>query len=157
MIFSHLSFCVTSWSQAASTITKPLRMIYNRAIKILDRKPIRSHHCHVLQKLNMLSFDNFINLANLKLIHKCLHNQAPQVLSDLVVPLSALGSVTRGASSGNCKVRLCKSSFGQTAFSVRAINMWNSLPVELKLDVDLDHFKLKLKQFLKRNQSCSHV
>lgn len=53
MIFSHLSYYVTSWSQAAPTITKPLMIIYNRAIQILDRKPIRSPHCHVLKKLNV--------------------------------------------------------------------------------------------------------
>ena len=54
MIFSYLGYCVTSWSHAASTTIKPLMMIYDQAIQILDRKSIRSHHCHVLKKFNML-------------------------------------------------------------------------------------------------------
>lgn len=29
IIFSHFSYCVTSWSQVASTITNSLMMIYN--------------------------------------------------------------------------------------------------------------------------------
>lgn len=32
-------------------------------------------------------------------------------------------------------------------FSVRGINMWKSLPAELKLAPDRDLFKLKMKQF----------
>lgn len=34
-IFSHLSYCLTSWSQATGTSIKPQRMSYNRAIKIV--------------------------------------------------------------------------------------------------------------------------
>lgn len=94
----------------------------------------------------MLILDSSINL----------HNQAPQMLSNLVVPLRVSGSVVGGASNGNCEVPLCKSSFGQVTFSVQTINMWNSLPAEIKLDPDWDHFELKLKQFLKRDQLCSH-
>ncbi len=69
----------------------------------------------------MLRFDNFIKLANLGLLHKCLHNQAPQVLSDLVLPLRVSGLITRGAANRNCKVSLHKSSFGQKAFAVKGI------------------------------------
>ncbi len=127
-------------------------LIYNRTLKILDRKPIRSHHFHVLEKLNMLSFDNFIKLANLRLLYKCLYKHTPLVLSDFVVPLRALGLEQ---SMGIVKYSYV-SLFGQTASSVNEINIWNSLPSEFKLDQDFDHFKLKLKRFLKRNQSCSH-
>lgn len=39
-------------------------------------------------------FDYLIKFANLKLIYKCLNNQAPKVLSDLVGPLRVFGSVS---------------------------------------------------------------
>lgn len=78
------------------------------------------------------------------------------MLRDLVVPLRASDSITCGVSNGNCKLPLHKSLLGQTAFSAPGINMWNSLPTELGLVPDLDHFKLKLKQLLKRDHSCSH-
>lgn len=35
-------------------------------------------------------------------------------------------------------------------------SMWNSFSAELKLDHDWDRFKIKLKQLLKRDQSCNH-
>ena len=83
MILSHFSYCVTSWSQAGSSVSKPLERLYNRAMKILGKKLIRSHHCHILESLSMLSFDNYIAFANANLIHKCLHGQAPQALCDM--------------------------------------------------------------------------
>ena len=89
---------------------------------------------HVLKILNMLSFDNFVKFANVKLICKCLLNLALQVISDFV-----------SASSGNCMVPLHKSSLEQIASSVQGINMQNSLPTELKLASDLHQLKLKLK------------
>lgn len=118
---------------------------------ILDRKPIRSHHCHVLKKLNLFSFDHLIKSANIKLIFKSLNNQAPQGLSGLLVPFWVSGSVTRGVFAANSKEPFSTPSLGQMA-SVWGIKMWNSLPTEVKLDHDWDHFRLKLKQFLKRDQ-----
>lgn len=87
---------------------------------------------------------NYIYLV--LITNKCLNKQVPNVLSGLMVPVRVSGSVTRGVSVGNCKVTFCKSSFGQTLFSFHGINMWKSLPVELKMD---HHFKLSLKQFVK--------
>ena len=75
--------CVHTWNREDRWF---LMMIYNQTIKILDRKPIRLHmFCHVLKKLNMLSFD--IEFANLKVTYKSLNNQAPQVFSNLVVQM----------------------------------------------------------------------
>ncbi len=38
MIFSHLSYCITSWSVTGSTILKPVELLYKKALKILDKK-----------------------------------------------------------------------------------------------------------------------
>lgn len=88
---------------------RPFMMTYSQAVKIQNKKPVRLHHCSVLNKLTILSFDNFITFANLKLL--CVHNQAPQVLTDLVVLLKAMGLVPQGGSIGKCKVLLWKFSF----------------------------------------------
>ncbi len=48
MIFSHLSYCTTSWSQTSSTTLKPIVSLYKQAIKVMNQKPVRWHHCYVL-------------------------------------------------------------------------------------------------------------
>ena len=55
MILSHIRCCISSWSPSVIAI-RPLQMIYNRADKIQDKKPIRSHHCISLINLKMLTF-----------------------------------------------------------------------------------------------------
>ncbi len=67
MIFSHLSYCITVWGQANQTTLVPIRSLYKQALKIMDQKPIRWHHCRIIQKFNLLSFDSFADFCFLKL------------------------------------------------------------------------------------------
>ncbi len=48
------------------------------------------------------------------------------------VRLQGSSRSTRAASSGNCRVILCKTSFAQTALSVKVVHLFNSLPDYLK-------------------------
>ena len=73
-------------------------------LKTLGKRPIRSHRCHILESLSVLSFDNYIAFTNANLIHKCLHGQTPEALCDTVQPLQAAGSSTLSVTAGNCKV-----------------------------------------------------
>lgn len=43
----------------------------------MDQKPIHCHHCNILKKNNLLSFENFGTLCFLKLIFKCIIHLAP--------------------------------------------------------------------------------
>lgn len=88
MFFPHLSYCLTSWSQ--TTAISPMRMIYNKALKTLARKSIRTHHCKVLQGLEFLNFENVIKFCNFKWIYKFAYVQASAVLGQLTVPLQWL-------------------------------------------------------------------
>ena len=80
----------------------------------------------------MLSFNSYIALSNINLIHKCLHDRAPQVLCDLVQLMQDVGRSTRSAAAGNCRVPHRKTSFGQSSFLIKGVNIRNSLPNKLK-------------------------
>lgn len=157
MILSHIGYCVTAWSQASLSVVKPLERLYNRALKILGKRPIRTHHCNVQRDLNMLSFDNYIALSNVILVHKCLHGQAPQMLCEHIQPIQVAGRSTRSAVAGNCRVPHRKTVFGQSSFTIKGANQWNSLPSSIKAIHSHEQFKTQLKEFLKGNQVCSHV
>ena len=157
MIFSHLSYSITTWSQASQTILKPITSIYKQAIKIMDQKPMRWHHCGIIRKHNLFTFDNFVTYSNINLVFKCLHNHVSPLFSRLVGRRQNSGRATRASTNGDCIVPKCKNSFGQSAFSVKGANLWNSLPTELKLESDGNVFNKGLKLWLKSNQLCSHV
>ena len=139
MIFSHISYCMTAWAQAAPTTTKCIGSVYNRAIKIMDKKPIRYHHCTIIKKYNLMNFESFSNFCFLKLIHKCINHLAPEPLSSFVERLSST-RVTRSSTNHDCKIRYCRTSFGQTTFSVKCSKLWNSLPSDIKTVTDFKVF-----------------
>lgn len=155
MIFSHMSYCVTVWSQASPTTIKLIASLYNQTLKIMAKKPIKWHHCHILKQYNLLSFDNFLKFSSVKLVFKCLQNLAPDVLCSLFSRQNR-DRITRGTASGNCKISRRKTSFGQSAFSIKGSQMWNSLPTEIKLTRDIKIFNTNVKVWLKQNQSCMH-
>lgn len=158
MIFSHISYGLTTWSQAHQTTIKHIECLYNQAIKILDKKRIRHHHCQILKKYKILSFANFISLHTVKLVFKCLNNTAPRLLCESVTRLqSGTRSTTRATSKGNCIVPFRRTSFAQTAFSIKGTKLWNSLPDTLKSIATLLTFKKQTKQWLIQQQSCSHI
>ena len=157
MIFSHLSYCITSWSQASPSKLKPIFSIYKQAIKIMDKKPMRWHHCDVLRKHKLLGFESFIDFNYITLVYKCLNNHVSPSFSKLVSRRqSPHRANTRATVRGDCLVPKCKTSFGQSAFSVKGQNLWNALPTDLKLETDGNAFKRGLKQWLKTKQQRLH-
>jgi len=100
---SHLSYCTTAWSQTSQTTLKPVQRLYNRALKILDEKPIRFHHCYILSKHKIFNFVNFINFRHINLFSKCLTGLAPEPLCKFVNRLEPSRS-TRATTHGDCKV-----------------------------------------------------
>lgn len=156
MIMSHLSYCTTVWSQTSQTTLKPIERLYNCALKILDKKPIRFHHCYILSKHKILNFVNFVNFRHIKLFFKCLTGLAPEPLCKFVNRLDTSRS-TRAATGGDCKVPFCKTYFAQNVFSVKGANLWNCLPTNIKTLTKLSTFKKLTKDWLIEQQQCDHA
>ena len=156
MIMSHFSYCVTVWGQANHSAISGLISLHKQALKVLDRKPMRWQHCKILEKYNLLSFENFLNFSFLKFVFKCMMGLAPDIVSGLVQRNQSRGMTTRGAANGDCRTVLCKSAFGQSAFTVKGPQIWNTLPAQLKQLTDLNEFNWKTKQWLRSNQTCEH-
>uniref|UniRef100_A0A3P9H9W6 Reverse transcriptase domain-containing protein n=1 Tax=Oryzias latipes TaxID=8090 RepID=A0A3P9H9W6_ORYLA len=84
MILSHMTYCLTTWSQANKSALKPLESLYKQTIKVLDKKPIRHHHCDILQKHKLLSWENFIKYTKLCLFYKIIYGLSSPPLSQFV-------------------------------------------------------------------------
>ncbi len=105
----------------------------------------------------MLNFKNFKNVSYVKLICKCLCNKAPSVLCNLIKRHDDTGRTTRSTEVGNCRTGFCRTPRGQRAFSVKGSRLWNMLPNEFKVIHDIKSFTLKVKRWLKINQTCTHI
>ena len=85
-----------------------------------------------LKKYKLLSLDSFANFSCIKQIFKCVNNLAPAVLRPYVTKTNGNRITTRGPADGNCKVAQCKTSLGQSSFSVKGTHFWKCEFPELK-------------------------
>jgi len=67
----------------------------------MDQKSVRWHHCIILRKHNILSFDSFVSFSFLKIIFKCVNNLAPEISCQLIEKQKS-GIRTGGTINGNC-------------------------------------------------------
>lgn len=155
LIFSHIAYCITCWGQASQTTIRPLESLYKQALKIFDKKPFRHHHCDILHKYNLLTFENFRIFSNLCTVYKILKGLAPTCLSKYVCYRGSVRT-TRIASLHSCTVPFCYSAFRQAAFSVKAVIQWNTIPDHIKTCDLFGAFKVNIKKHLKLSQQCIH-
>ncbi len=74
MIISHITYCLTTWSHASITTLKPLESLYKQSLKTLDKKSVQFHHCSILKKYNLLSWDNLIKYVHICLLFKTVNS-----------------------------------------------------------------------------------
>ncbi len=156
LIFSYFSYCITSWSQAGKSTLRPLYTLYKCALKVFDKKPYKYHHCLIINKYHFFTFDNFIVFYNCCLMYKILNNLAPSPLKEFVFSCTKNIRQTRASSRDDCAVHFRATDFGRSAFSVRAVNNWNNLPITIRQCSTLAQFKIHLKIWLKMSQVCDH-
>ncbi len=87
------------WSQTNQCIINQVECLYNRALKILDRKQIRYHRCQMLSKYKILSFAHFVFFHYVKFVFKCLNGLALMLLCTFFERLQGSSRSTRAASS----------------------------------------------------------
>lgn len=137
--------------------TLQVMSLYKQTIKVFDRKPMRWHHCDIIERHHLFTFENFVNFTTLKLVFKCLNSHVSPLFSALIVRRQgSLRPSTRASVSGDCVLPKCKTSFGQSSFTFNGPRLWNSLPSDLKLQTNMNTFNKGLKQWLKSSQSCTH-
>ena len=122
MIFSHLHYCISCWSQASKTVLKPIEIIFKQALNVFDRKSLNHHHHNILSKYNLLSFENLILFSELQLVFKIIHNAAPPPLKSFFsAPLWAneqnLSRFCSFALNSDLNIPLQRTAFAQSAFS----------------------------------------
>ena len=81
MVCSHISYCITSWSQTGKTTLAPLQTHYKHTLMVLDKKPLKYHHCKIIQRHNLVTFDSVVFLADVCLVYKIMNDLAAPPLN----------------------------------------------------------------------------
>lgn len=77
-------------------------------------------------------FQSFIDLCFLKLTFKCINKSAPEPFCGFIHWQDG-SRVTMSSVNKNFKISHCRTTFGQSSFSIKASHIWKTMPNEIKL------------------------
>ena len=120
----------------------------NCAAGLILRKQKYDHVTPLLIELHWLPLVNVL-FKIILLTFKALNGLSPSYITDILdryVPTRPLRSSSRSL----LKVPRSNSKYGDRSFSVCAPTLWNGLPDNLRLALDLDTFKRDVKTYLFR-------
>ena len=153
MIMPHITNCLTTWSHTHATTLLPIQSVYKQALKALDGKPRAYHHCNILPKHKLLSWENLLTFHDTCLIYKILHDLAPPPLSTFIRQKNPLNRVTRASLRGDLVPPRRRSPL---AFTVKASHSWNTLPDNIRDSITYRSFARSLKTWFIQNYKCLH-
>ncbi|XP_068507191.1 uncharacterized protein [Syngnathus scovelli] len=136
-ITSRLDYCDALFSGVPKSSIKRLQLVQNAA-RVLSRTRKCYHITPILANLHWLPVHLRCDLKVLLLTYKSLHGLAPSYLVDLVVPYVP----SRNLRSQNASPRAQTMS---RAFSIRAPELWNALPMDIRTATSVETFKTCLK------------
>ena len=165
-IFSHIDYCNGLLNGVPKYQIHKLQRIQNMAAK--HKLPKFSHVTPILMDLHWLPVQYCIKYKHLLFTYKGIHQMAPQYINEIFTRKSKqyrsrLSAVARGIVFVNGNVsgdivfdgiiylsvpRTKSVIFEQRSLAVAGPQLWNSLPIDIKMENSLDGFKSKIKTYL---------
>ena len=150
LVISHLDYANAILVGLPETDIHKLQWVQNMAAKLIFNKNKYDTVTECFKKLHWLPIKTRIHFKILTLTYKCLNNQAPEYLSNLLTINETNDRQLRPSSQYRRLivpfVRL--QTFAARSFSITAPGLWNSIPSYIKQSSTLSLFKTNLKTFL---------
>ena len=119
----------------------------NKIIRILFKKPIKTHTSELYTLCNTLPINLLHDLHLLKLVHKIMYNK--DAIPDVFINYFSLitdNMVYELRDNVNLKVNRFNTSIGQRSFVYKGVKLWNSLPAEVKITKNVREFNRIVKE-----------
>ena len=151
LCISHLDYANLLLFGLAECALSKLQRVQNISARLALRKGRYDSLAECLHKLHWLPVHYRIDFKILVLSCKCLNEQGPQYLHNLIVELKPTKQSLHSESSHKLLIPKIKhETFAARLFSVLAPALWNSLPEDIKMIKDVLSFKKALKTYLFR-------
>jgi hypothetical protein len=125
-----------------------LQKVQNSAARVIHKLWKHCHITSVLQQLHWLPIDQRIHFKILTLVYKCINNQAPEYLKELIHKYEPKRDNLRSNNTNMLTSPMAKSSYGNRSFSIAAPKLWNTLPTHIRTIASITSFKTNLKTHL---------
>ena len=144
LVINRLDYCNSLMLGIPSNTIDRLQKIQNKAARIVTLSKPRDHITPVLKSLHWLPINKRIEFKIACVIFKCLHNDTPHYLSELVhryVPVRPL----RSEHQLRVIVPTQRLSLSDQSFAIGGAKIWNSLTFETKNSPNIRIFRGRLK------------
>ena len=147
-ISSRLDYCNSLYSAINKKAISRLQMVQNSAARLLTNTRKRDHITPVLASLHWLPVNFRIDFKILLITFKALHGLAPSYIADLLKPYEPARCLRSADKALLEPAKINLVTQGGRAFSARAPELWNALPVALRRAETVSIFKSLLKTHL---------
>ena len=153
IVMSRFVYLIQVWGLSCSGyLIKSLQLLQNRAARIVTGLDWFTPVDTLLQQCGWLSIFQLVHYHSLVLVYQVKADRKPIYFSNRFN--SEFSRQTRLARGGGIRrLQKSQSSVAQAAFQVRAAQLWNDLPVDIRRCSTIVSFKGKLKKWIKSNIS----
>lgn len=144
-IFSNLQYLASVWTTACNSDINQLRVLQNKAIKLMYKLPYLEPTVNLYAPNNLLNLDNLYKYKICCYIFSVVNRQKH---SSLVFINNNNLHVHNTRQTNNLALINIRSNYGKKSVYFQGIKIYNNLPERLKLLRNIVKFKAELKQFL---------
>ena len=150
LVICRLDYCNALFAGISTKDMSQLQIVQNAAAKTVMGLKKYDSLGETLKKLHWLPVAERIQFKILLVVYKCLANQGPEYLKELL-------RYNFSNSTPFLQESRTHSSCGDRAFQYLAPRLWNKLPTEIKTSLSVESFKASLKThlFMKVYNDCN--
>ena len=122
-----------------------LQKVQNAAARLIVRGRKRSSMTEVLRQLHWLRVESRIMFKIILIVFKCIYGQCS---SNLIELIKYKPHQCRPQDHLLLETRRVKTKYGRRTFSYVGPKLWNALPLQIRLEENMDSFKKQVKTLL---------
>ena len=142
MFNSVLVYCLPLYGGMDIGEQKDLQILQNKVAQIVTRSPPRAERSPMYKKLGWLTVNKLIFYHSVLAVYKIRSNQEPEYLASVF---------TRDNRNNRVIIPNLDLTLVQKSFSMRGADNWNSIPLQIRLNMKIGSFKKQVKEWIKQN------
>ena len=152
IFLSKLIYLMPLWAGCEEYLINSLQVAQNKAARCISRLNIYTPTREILKVCGWMSVRQLMVYHSLVLLHKTLANQSPVYLYQKVTSGGEFSYCTRQATAGSVRQGPGpKKDLTRLGWCWRSVDLYNTLPTDLKVERKLPSFKKRLKDWIEIN------
>ena len=139
-VLSRLHYCNSLFAGLSNDKITKLQRIQNNVARLALKQPKHHHKSPLLKDLHWLPIMARCDYMVALLCFKCLNNNAPAYIKDLIVPYTLALMLRSSLSNLLSTPRVSSKKYGERAFTFSGSQIWNSLPGNIRSEKGLEKF-----------------